>query len=318
MNSLPIDESEKACYFVSTRGIAKTCDQCPVWNLNGTVSYPLVFNNATGSTIYMMFDWVESFINGVVPQLERSFILVSGNSDHTTPTDFPSAARLLEDPKCLAWFSQNCISQDGSPVYHPKLHQMPIGIDYHTLTFPRGEHEWGKSGVPPLQQEEELRAVLSTMKPLEETSYKAITNFHLAMDSPPRRAMFRKPIYHILKQNSNIIWLPQQPRLQFWKECNEYAFVISPFGNGLDTHRTWEVLALGRVPIVCKSPLNQVFEGLPFIEVEDWNIITEEWLKEQHSMIVQKMKNNEYKLERLTLAYWVSRIKKEASNDNEE
>lgn len=303
------DESEKSCYFVSTRGIAKTCDQCPIWKLDGSISYPIVFYNQPGSTIYMMFDWVESFINGIVPQLAHPFILVSGNSDHTTPVDFPSAKILLENPKCIAWFSQNCISELGSPIYHPKLFQMPIGIDYHTLTFSRGLHEWGASGVTPLKQEEELKQVISELKPLEETKALAITNFHLAMDNPPRRAMYRKPIYDILKNNPTVRWLPSQPRSAFWRECNDYAFVISPFGNGLDTHRTWEVLALGRIPIVCKSPLNQVFEGLPVIEVEDWSVITEEWLKERLDEVICKQKAGEYKMERLTLRYWVAKIK---------
>ena len=107
----------------------------------------------------------------------------------------------------------------------------------------------------------------------------AITNFHLAMSGPPRRREFRNPIYNILKDKNCVIWLSKQIRSKFWKNMNDYTFVICPFGNGLDTHRAWEVLCLGRIPIIEKSGLNKVYENLPVVEVSDWNIIDEKFLE---------------------------------------
>ena len=295
--------TEVQCTFVSTRGLAKSCVQCPEWKLDGSIHYPLHHNNQHGDTIYLMFDWVEPFIHQHLSQMKQPFILVTGNSDHTTPVDFPSASRLLEDPKCLAWFSQNCIAID-----HPKLKHIPIGLDYHTLSFPRGDHSWGPSGVLPLLQELELKQVASELKSLYDTNPTAVTNFHLAMNEPPRRFFYRQPAYQALKNNSSITWLPPQTRVEFWKSCNASAFVICPFGNGLDTHRTWEVLVLGRIPIIKASPLNVIFEKLPVLVIQDWKQVTPEFMVAQYQLILQKHKHNEYDLSRLTLAYWMSRI----------
>jgi hypothetical protein len=128
------------------------------------------------------------------------------------------------------------------------------------------------------------------------------------MDGPPRRIQYRVPIYNTLKDKKCILWLPKQTREEFWVTLNNYAFVVCPFGNGLDTHRTWEVLALGRIPIIEKSPLNKVYEGLPVVEIEDWSKINEEWLKQTHSDICFKLHKKEYKMERVLLFYWKNLI----------
>jgi hypothetical protein len=295
--------SETECTFVSTRGIAKSCVQCPEWKLDGSIYYPLQYNNRYGDTIYLMFDWVEGFIHHHLPHIKEPFVLVTGNSDHTAPNDFPSATRLLESSKCLAWFSQNCVS-----INHPKLKHIPIGLDYHTLTFPRGDHSWGPSGVVPLLQEMELKRVRSELKSLESTIPRAVTNFHLAMNEPPRRFYYRQPAYQELKNNPSITWLPVQTRVEFWKSCNESAFVICPFGNGLDTHRTWEVLALGRIPVIKSSPLNVIFKKLPVLEIEEWNQLTPEYMESQYQLIVDNYQKGEYDFSRLTLGYWMDKI----------
>ena len=295
--------SEETCLFISTRGIAKSCDMHPEWNHLDQMSYPkFTTKNSYGSTIYLHFDMVEQFINIFLDKMEQPFIIVSGNSDHTTPTDFPSHNKLLDHPKLLAWFSQNNVEE------HPKLHHLPIGLDYHTLSFNRGLHEWcnTRTPIPPKIQELSLTAIRKMLKPLKDTDYKfAVTNFHLAMGGPIRRTEYRVPIYNTLKDKSCIVWLPKQTREEFWQTLHNYAFVVCPFGNGLDTHRTWEVLCMGRIPIVEKSPLNKVYEGLPIVEIEDWNDITEKWLENKFNEITQ----GKFKYERLFLNYWVNKIR---------
>ena len=144
---------------------------------------------------------------------------------------------------------------------------------------------------------------------LEDTDPLAITNFHLAMSGPPRRREFRNPIYNILKDKNCVIWLSKQIRSKFWKNMNDYTFVICPFGNGLDTHRAWEVLCLGRIPIIEKSGLNKVYENLPVVEVSDWNIIDEKFLEEQKQKILKNIKLQKYNFDKLTIEYWKKRFK---------
>jgi hypothetical protein len=56
-------------------------------------------------------------------------------------------------------------------------------------------------------------------------------------------------------------------------------FVVSPHGNGLDCHRTWEALYLGVIPIVKTSSLDQLYEDLPVLIVDDWSDVTREFLE---------------------------------------
>jgi hypothetical protein len=86
------------------------------------------------------------------------------------------------------------------------------------------------------------------------------------------------------------------PRLQSWQTMMQYKYVLSPHGNGLDCHRTWEAMLLGCIPIVKTSPLDPMFEGLPILIVKDWSEVSLNLL----STFVPDMSQ----MEKLTLDYW--------------
>ena len=67
-------------------------------------------------------------------------------------------------------------------------------------------------------------------------------------------------------------------RLNTWENQSKYAFVLSPHGNGLDCHRTWEALCLGCIPIVKTSAIDYLYEDLPVLIVKEWFDITKEIL----------------------------------------
>jgi len=45
---------------------------------------------------------------------------------------------------------------------------------------------------------------------------------------------------------------------------------VCPRGNGIDCHRVWETLYLGRVPIIKKERAMRYFEELPIVFLDDW------------------------------------------------
>ena len=55
-----------------------------------------------------------------------------------------------------------------------------------------------------------------------------------------------------------------------WDMYGSYAFGASPHGNGLDCHRTWEMLYLGMIPVVKTSSLDVLYRELPVVILEDW------------------------------------------------
>jgi hypothetical protein len=68
-----------------------------------------------------------------------------------------------------------------------------------------------------------------------------------------------------------------------------HRFVICPEGNGKDTHRVWEALYLGAIPIVRKGSLAEsITSGLPIWEVNEWSecfSMTNEDLKARFSVL---------------------------------
>ena len=52
------------------------------------------------------------------------------------------------------------------------------------------------------------------------------------------------------------------PFEQHLQEMVRHRSVISPMGNGLDCHRTWEALYLGVIPLVRGSPALNTFARL--------------------------------------------------------
>ena len=74
---------------------------------------------------------------------------------------------------------------------------------------------------------------------------------------------------------SNTDRLTQLSPAQHCESLKKYAFLLSPEGNGLDTHRTWEAMYIGCVPIVSRSFMSEAFAelGLPLWVVDSYDEI---------------------------------------------
>jgi hypothetical protein len=112
-----------------------------------------------------------------------------------------------------------------------------------------------------------------------------------ALRDVPRALVYYEPV-HVTREQS---WITQ----------TQYAFVLSPHGGGLDCHRTWEALALGCIPIVKTSPLDPLYDGLPVVIVKEWSAVTPSLL----TAVVSAFQTQTFDYNKLTLAYWVDKIK---------
>ena len=91
-----------------------------------------------------------------------------------------------------------------------------------------------------------------------------------------------------------------------YKRNRQYPLWLSPPGNGIDCHRTWEALYLDIVPIVWHSTLDPLYENLPIIIINDINEINEEFLqKKLHEISLKKLQQPPiYQYEKLRNAFW--------------
>ena len=83
------------------------------------------------------------------------------------------------------------------------------------------------------------------------------------------------------------------------------GFVLCPWGNGVDSHRIWETLFLGSIPIVKRHLTFSNLEDLPIFFVDDFRDINEDNLKEYMNSI----KDKKFSLEKLEISYWEKYVK---------
>jgi hypothetical protein len=233
-----------------------------------------------GAIIHVRSGDLAPFFAEIFPRIAARVVLV-------TAGDAPAPGghrRWLDDPRILRWFGQNC----DLAAPHSKFELLPLVLpDPHQ---PNGDQT-------------ALLRVHRRMPSVAEKPLQALANFHLRMTHPTRRAA--------LEQVQGLPGVELQPKRVptelLWVRHANYAFEISPRGNGLDCHRTWEALLLRTIPIVLTSSLDPVYAGFPVVIIEDWREITPHamarWREQHQEGFTRAM------FERLTIAWWHDRIR---------
>ena len=252
--------------------------------------------------------WVRSialpqFAAEVLPRIGVPVALVTGDEDWALPSDFDRAREILANDHVVCWFTQNFDGNDAGG----KIHPLPIGIDFHTISNGR---RWGHPMASPAEQELELEELRSRMPKSSERLPQAHADFHFNKHDRAIGGETRQSIEDRLRANPCVEFQRDKiPRLDLWREKTRYAFTVSPHGNGLDCHRTWESLALGNIAIVKKSSIDALYEGLPVVIVEEWDQITaanlRRWHEQHHAAFDTPGVQS-----RLTNQYWIDRIRR--------
>ena len=95
---------------------------------------------------------------------------------------------------------------------------------------------------------------------------------------------------------------------QYADKIKNASFVICPWGNGIDSHRIWETLFLGSIPIVKKHTTFNNLKDLPIFFVNDFKELTEEKLKE---FLLSLESSESFNKEKLNVNYWENIVNKE-------
>jgi hypothetical protein len=91
----------------------------------------------------------------------------------------------------------------------------------------------------------------------------------------------------------------------FLEDIRNHTFVLCPRGNGIDTHRLWETLYMGSIPIVKRDSAHAGWTDLPILFVDDWKEVTYERLIAEQ----KRIEATSWNMEKLKVGYWVNRIK---------
>lgn len=114
----------------------------------------------------------------------------------------------------------------------------------------------------------------------------------------------RNPLLNYFSNNSFCYHASVTDLIPYLTTMKDSYYVLSPFGNGLDCHRTWEALLLDTIPIVESSPIDNLFSELPVLIVDNLLQIDEEYLKKE----LIKFSNQLFKKEKVFFQYWKNLI----------
>jgi hypothetical protein len=272
------EAAEERGMFVSSSIMRDACDV--IWHEKVLTPPEALFGPLPyGTVVHVNAKHVGRFIEEILPRLAGPIVLVSGCD--TVDTDVPGYEKIVESPKILHWFLQNYALD---PKCEGRVTKLPLGLNYHKLE-PHGDNTSSDMGLPsrPGNQQLTMRAIREEIPPFSDRPARVYANFHLSMDtflrSPEavKRARARQEALNSTRHLPFVDYQRRQiPRNEVWRKHKDYAFEMSPHGNGLDCHRTWEAILLKTVPIVKTSSLDSMYEGLPVVIVDDWSEITEE------------------------------------------
>ncbi len=253
--------------------------QVPLCHLPGTRNHLIVDGPGRirdlqkASVIFVYTHLLDSFINHVLPHLSQRFVLITHSSDDAIGERHRP---FLDDVRLLHWFAQNVT------IRHPKLTPLPIG---------QANRQW------PHGDTRVLIEVASENRPKTRDLY-------LNLDTRTNPG-HRKPIFDLFADKPFVTRGTPLPYRDYLRELAEHRFCVSPHGNGIDTHRTWEALYLGVIPIVPAGPWMEGFEDLPILPVSRWDRITPEFLAREE----QRIRWEHCSQEKLTVSYWRERIR---------
>lgn len=97
------------------------------------------------------------------------------------------------------------------------------------------------------------------------------------------------------------------PPIDFYRQLSRSQYSLSPEGTGIDCHRIYESIFFDCVPIIKSCPLDDFYENMPVLIVEDWADVSEKFLEQRYDEFFEKLINwktknyNWYKAK-----YWIS------------
>jgi len=213
-------------------------------------------------------------------------IVISGNSDYVHDQD--SVTWMMENTSVKHFYAQNLV-YNGSNTY-----QVPLGITNVTDCARGLEHGVNHSDKP--KHANKMKYMHDDGSTPSRLIY---ANFRLSTNMQQRRlcasACKTAPFTTYEEHGQDLD--------TYFKQCRDHKMIVCPDGNGPDTHRMWETLYIGRVPIVLNKPGIEQFRGLPVVWVNDWRELARpDIITDKYEEAKGKSKDMIYK------EYWIEHI----------
>lgn len=206
-----------------------------------------------GDVIFVKTDYLTEFFTSRHKAISCPYIIITHNSDYSTPADPTNGnfTSYLDSPILGHWYGLNMVTQ------HPKLSGIPIGIaNYY---WAHGKHD-------------QLTGIARKALASDWASRPIKIYMNVSPQTNPKRQAIVAAISKLSNHSDWVVKVvgPRANWSVYLDDVVNSQYVVSPPGNGVDTHRAWEAIYLGAIPILLSGPLDYLFEGMPVLIVQDY------------------------------------------------
>jgi hypothetical protein len=249
-------------------------------------------------------DIIIFFIKNILPTIKNKINIIIAGEDHT----FPNSIDIRSKKKP----SVNDIKKYKDLIHHKFIHKIFVeNLDEHihnnVIPIPLGIDS---RHCPPSFQFFLQFENINEKKPLK------ITNFNMNRTMKGQWEE-RGKVWNLCNNEwkNYFIETKNLKNDKYLKKMGDYWFTICVHGGGIDPcPKVFDALLIGVIPIIKKNnPLTTLYEDLPIVIVDDWDILTinekklNEWYEKYKYYFLNKDERKKI-LYKLSMNYWLERI----------
>lgn len=273
--------------LIAGENFARACDQ--VFD-PGFADYVMANRHMVPNVWFCKTDYIAEFFAAAGRAPNRTYIVVTHQSDYCiTP-------RLLElmPANVVHWFGVNCLVDD------PRVTAIPLG-----LADQRWQHGDWAAVAERVERENGVHHDISLL-----ARFAISTN-------PKVRQRAETAVRELSRRQPGIVnetYAQVEDRPDFGAYLDRLMqsdYAACPAGNGPDTHRVWEALYMGSVPLI--GP--HAWQALSRLPIHDHVVLTRQWhaTAVEHHFTPPPLLHRPWKPELLSMDYWRRLIQERAT-----
>ena len=222
-------------------------------------------------TIYSGVEFADKALKYIRNNPDKKFTLITHNSDNDAEEqDIPY--------NLVHWYTQNLNFK------HEKVSPLPIGFENPFW------HPWKEEII--LNSKSKRKRIPAAFAQFNPVTHKQDRSLVLNLITNKQVTAY---IFNCINGQNFETYV---------ENMNTYTYCLCPRGNGIDTHRIWEALYFGCIPIVKRHITHKFEYDLPIIFVEDWSELTDQYIQDKYN----KINFDDFNSPVLSMNYWKEKI----------
>jgi len=183
---------------------------------------------------------------------------------------------ILKNPNLIKWLTKN------PSILHPKLAPIPLGPKWQW----NSRDFFGEDKKPIIDILNKYCLSPSKNFYVGEKPNWLYINMAQTTGNPfysPHKDMRQNVLDICLEKGFQIS--PGGSLEHYLENLSQYKFCVCPPGRGIDTHRAWESLMVGTIPIMISTPLDILYDNLPVVIIKSWSELSMGFLEKEYERV---------------------------------